>query len=362
MPPCDVITLRTDGLQRTPEGFLKVYGYGARSGVLYYSDTGGEARLPEEVARADTLESMKNKPITDGHPVVNGRRVKVDSKNARQFQRGFSTDEVSSEVDPQTGETMIKVGYVITDEQLIQKIERGQVRQISPGYDRNLEIMPGEYKGQRYDGIQRDIVHNHWAILARGRAGDRVSLITDGEEEEFMLRVDGKDFETAEAAQNALDAALNREKTRADQAETDLSGVKSQLTVVQTELSSEKARADKAESDLKVAQTRLDEMDLTALRKDVAAVLTDKQTEGKSRREIQEAYIQRFDAEARFDGKDDQYVQTYFDITRKANSKSGQRHDSLVDMYNRGASGDDSAKDPLSEAYEKSIKTMMGVK
>lgn len=347
-PRFDSVQWRSDGLSRTPQGYLRIDGYATVfDKVLHYSDTGGEYRPPEEVTREDSLETLKNIPITWGHPTVKGKRVHLTPKNTSQFIKGYTTDSVAIEDD------LIRVGMVITDEKLIDSIEKGYVKELSPGYDRNLDRTKGAANGQVFDGIQRDIVYNHLAVVQKGRSGSKVSLITD--EVDFMIRVDEKEYEGAEAAQIAVDAAISAARLRADQAEAD-------LKTAQADLSAEKARADKAEADLQAAQARLDEQELSALKDSVKTVLKDVRLDGLTAREIKEKYVQAIDPEVRFDGQDDQYVSTYFTITQKQAAK--HRVDPVIKAYDSTGTRSDSQDqdvDPIAAAYQKQLNKMMGV-
>lgn len=347
-PRFDSVQWRSDGLSRTPQGYLRIDGYATIFGqVLHYSDTGGEYRAPEEVTRQDSLETLKNIPITWGHPTVKGKRVHLNPQNTGQFIKGFTTDSVTIE------DNLIRVGMVITDEKLIGSIEKGYIQELSPGYDRNLDKTRGDADGQPFDGIQRDIVYNHLAVVQKGRSGSKVKLITD--EVDFMIRVDEKEYEGAEAAQMAVDAAISTARSRADQAEAD-------LKTAQADLSAEKARADKAESDLSTATARLDAQELESLKDSVKTVLKDVRLDGLTAREIKEKFVQAIDPEVRFDGQDDQYVSTYFQITQKQASK--HRVDPVIQAYNGSGSRTDSKEqsiDPIDAAYQKQLDKMMGV-
>lgn len=53
-------------------------------------------------------------------------------------------------------------------------IENDQQKEISCGYQYRADMTPGTYEGQPYDGVMRDIVGNHIAIVTEGRAGPDV--------------------------------------------------------------------------------------------------------------------------------------------------------------------------------------------
>lgn len=160
---------------RTPEGYLVVAGRVAKAGVLDYVNLDGSTRrelVPwEELSRADSLETIALKPVTDLHPAMG----QVTAENARDLQRGFSLQKVRA-TNP-----YVEIELLITDEELAKKIERGDARELSLGYTlQDLDETPGEHPEYgRYDAIQRGRMANHVAVVPRGRAGSDVRLRMD---------------------------------------------------------------------------------------------------------------------------------------------------------------------------------------
>jgi hypothetical protein len=58
-------------------------------------------------------------------------------------------------------------------------IEDGERKQLSCGYAYKVDMKPGTFEGQAYDGVMRDIVGNHVALVHVGRAGPDVSIDED---------------------------------------------------------------------------------------------------------------------------------------------------------------------------------------
>ena len=52
-----------------------------------------------------------------------------------------------------------------------EAIEDGGQKQLSCGYAYKADMTPGTYEGEPYDGVMRDIVGNHVALVREGRAG-----------------------------------------------------------------------------------------------------------------------------------------------------------------------------------------------
>ncbi len=74
----------------------------------------------------------------------------------------------------------LKNSLVIWPSADIQKIESDVKRQVSCGYRYTADMTPGTTPdGEKYDGVMRDIVGNHVALVKEGRAGPDV-IIGDG--------------------------------------------------------------------------------------------------------------------------------------------------------------------------------------
>lgn len=164
--------------KRTDEGFLVDSPVVARVGIQEYMNADGsirrELRLPEDVFNADSLASFSGKPLTDDHP-----KEKVTAKNAKKLTIGTVTSK-----GRQDGDNVV-TDIIIHDAEAIDKIEKGGKRELSVGYSVVLDETPGEWNGQKYDAIQRDIKVNHVALVKRGRAGN-ARLNMDGSDVVFI--------------------------------------------------------------------------------------------------------------------------------------------------------------------------------
>jgi hypothetical protein len=170
----DVGTLRKP--ERTPEGWLRVDAYLTRTGVLEYLNQDGktwrrELRLDSEVFSPESLKTYEGVPLTNEHPVEDGKRVFLNPKNTHKFHRGHV-------VSIRREGNKLAASLLVTHEEAIQALESGKA-QISVGYDASLEAAEGEHDGERFDGIQRGIVANHVALVTRGRAGPDVRVRLD---------------------------------------------------------------------------------------------------------------------------------------------------------------------------------------
>lgn len=166
----------TRGVRPTPQGGLCVEAAVARSGVLPYSDGTGrswtEYRPEEEVFHPDSLASLRGATVTDEHPAA-----LVTPETFSAVSRGHAADDVRRDGD------FVVVDLLVQDGALCRKVDAGERREVSCGYTCEVDPTPGVTpEGERYDAVQRNIRHNHVALLApgEGRSGPEVALRMDG--------------------------------------------------------------------------------------------------------------------------------------------------------------------------------------
>ena len=145
----------------------------ARTGTQLYRRSDGsqvrEYRPPEEVSNPESLQTFGMKPATWGHPPV-----LLDSKNTKEHQIGFSGSQV------RFNDGFVEVALTVTDQDAIDKIKRGDAREVSAGYKVDFDPTPGVTpEGEEYSGVQRNIRVNHIAVVPVGRAGPEVKLLMD---------------------------------------------------------------------------------------------------------------------------------------------------------------------------------------
>lgn len=76
----------------------------------------------------------------------------------------------------------LKNALSVWTSEAIAYIESEDRRELSCGYHYDLDLTPGEYEGEKYDGVMRNIRGNHVALVEEGRAGHDV-LVHDSLEE-----------------------------------------------------------------------------------------------------------------------------------------------------------------------------------
>lgn len=246
-------------VKTTPQGFLIIPAYTARTGLQTYKMADGsvitEYRPEEEVFSPSSMESLRTAAVTNKHPVK-----MVDPKNAKELVVGH-TDGVIEKVT-EAGESYLKTNLVITHQDAIDAIIKGRV-ELSNGYHTDLEFTSGEYKGQKYDAIQRNIINNHIALVDRARGGRNVRLKLDSKDAEIIegetmkIKIGQREFDVADEIGNAITEELAKtEKVKADHdaVKAELETVKESLTTITNEKEVLTAKVDSLESDLEKAK------------------------------------------------------------------------------------------------------------
>lgn len=119
-------------------------------------------RDPEELAKPETVASFNQLPILDEHIPV--------SAETHSFENTIgSTGSNATYEHP-----FIKASLVFWPQGAIDDIESNKKKELSPAYWYRADMTPGEYEGQRYDGVMRNVVANHLALVAEGRQGPAV--------------------------------------------------------------------------------------------------------------------------------------------------------------------------------------------
>jgi hypothetical protein len=154
---------------KTSNGFLNISGIVTRTGIFKYND-GNELRPANEVLRLDSLNSMFAIPVTFEHPpdLLNENTIQI-------YQKGFVASKPI--VEKQKNIDLIKIpNIIIQDKNLIEQIEEKKINQFSLGYSCDLDETVGQFDGEGYVRIQKNIVYNHLAIVKEARCGEICSI------------------------------------------------------------------------------------------------------------------------------------------------------------------------------------------
>lgn len=328
-------------------GWLRCEATLTRAGIFKYENPDGsvrrELRLPEEIFKKDSMGSFHLVPVTDDHPEPGW----LDGQNAKNYACG------SVEHPTRHGDQM-RAAMLITDAALVAKVLNREKCQVSNGYFADLEMRSGEFHGEKFDAIQRNIVGNHVAIVDEARAGPEARIKLDsagtpvvrslqaGTEaktgpttEENMpnqtkrVRIDKVDYEDV-----PLPAAQAFEKKAAELDEK-IEKLKLDRDGLQAQYDAQSGKLDAAQADLRKAQEAAkaarDPKALDALvsaRVDLVtkarAVLGDDfKADGMSDREIKVMVVEKASAGFKADGKSDDYVNARFDAAMEASESEG---------------------------------------
>lgn len=116
----------------------------------------------------DPAELERGAPTFNNKPVLNTHLPFLASNPPQEAIIG-STGESARMVGD-----YLQNSIVVWSDKAIAGIESGQQREISSSYRYRADMTPGVYNGEEYDGVMRDIVCNHVAVVPSGRAGPDV--------------------------------------------------------------------------------------------------------------------------------------------------------------------------------------------
>jgi hypothetical protein len=305
--------------RKTPQGFLRVDARLTRTGIFEYHNPDGsvrrELRLPEVVFDAETLESFLGAPVTDDHPPV-----MLDPSNVKQYAKGNIAGEMKRD-----GE-FVRAPLLVTDEALAEKMAAGKV-QISCGYQCDLEPTPGEWRGQKYDAVQRNIRGNHVAVVDAGRAGAACAARMDSTGTHIQEKKNVKQL-TVNAIKFDVDDTL-AQAIEADRA----FGDKLDVAAAKTQAEKNAGRADAAEKALEAEKAAriADAAKMpalvaarVALEKTAGGIVGDAvKFDGVSDRDIKAQVVEKVTGEKVAAERSDAYVDGAFDLAVKQAGKVG---------------------------------------
>lgn len=121
---------------------------------------------------SDSLPAWEGVSVTIAHPDQNGQDISANTKYA--LENFFVGRFFNAHIDGKKfkGEFWININKLLNHpdgEEILERIENGDVIDVSTSYWRRLVGGSGVHNGERYDGTAVDLVPNHIAILARER-------------------------------------------------------------------------------------------------------------------------------------------------------------------------------------------------
>jgi uncharacterized protein len=234
----------------TDNGFLRVKGKAARTGVYQYlaSELGltdrpansivNVLRSSDEVFNADSLATYANVDVTNDHP-----SALVDAST-------FKSTSVGHVIGATRDGDFVEVEMIIKDAKAIKDVESGK-SQLSPGYTAVYVAEVGTYDatGESYEFKQTGIDVNHVAVVKRGRGGAQVR-IDDNQGVTPMIKVtldSGRSIDVADEAVAALVTdSIERLTKRVTDAEAKMEEAKAKADMKEEELEAEKAKTTDA--------------------------------------------------------------------------------------------------------------------
>ncbi len=252
--------------------------------------------MPEEVFNADSLASLGAAPITIGHP----------GKVTPDVWKTHAVGHVGDTVEPK--DKFVSATLNVQDAKAVKAVETGELLELSCGYDCDMDLTPGEFEGEKYDAIQRNISYNHVALLPRngGRAGNDVRIRFDGVTEHVGISEDTSvNFEQMDSdtlKKHAEDLA----KAHSDAA--DLKAALDKATAERDALAVQvKDLSDPARLDALVAKS-------VKLHTDAKTILPDVDFAGKSPRALMIEAVTKTDSTFSAEGLSDDYLTARFDM------------------------------------------------
>lgn len=125
-------------------------------------------RHPDELAKG--AKTFNNLPILSKHVPI----------SAKEHPKELTIGTTGSDVE--FNNPYLSSSLAFWDESDIDDIEAEDKKELSSAYHYRADMTPGTYDGERYDGVMRDIVGNHVALVEKGRAGPDV-LVADADPE-----------------------------------------------------------------------------------------------------------------------------------------------------------------------------------
>lgn len=183
-----------DKPERTPEGFLIVPVVIAQKGVLDYPEFKTKELLGDDIFSDDYLASCDGCPFVVNHPTDdNGQPIDVNGDNFKKLIDGIL---YNPQVDKANGRVL---GLVkIFNPAVCDAVERGDLRELSQGYNCKVIEQNGVYDGEKYTRVQSDVVMNHIALVEQGRAGDAVKILYNNRASVELVPALKKEFEKFE--------------------------------------------------------------------------------------------------------------------------------------------------------------------
>jgi uncharacterized protein len=241
----------------------------------------------------DPNELKKAAPTFDGSPLLDNHTP------VSAWDHPFGKVVGSTGTDASFDGTYLKNSLVVWTADAIEKIEKGEQKEISCSYSYEPEMTPGSYGGIAYDGIMRNIKANHVALVAAGRAGSDV-VVADSKLQEVEEKMRRK-YSVPEMAKLAQDKKVNTlidllDLLAKDEAEETEEEKKKRLE-------SEAKSEDEETEEEKAARLKKEEADKKAEDEEESEAEAKKEEKDKDDKKAMDAAIQKAKAEVKAEMK-----------------------------------------------------------
>ena len=139
-------------------------------------------RPEEELNNEETMNSFRLVPFTDDHAMLGSSKNNLIPAEEKGVH-GVTGEEIFFD------DGYLKANLKIFSEELADMIKNGK-KELSIGYRCDYDYVPGIFKGQNYDMIQRKIRGNHIALVQEGRSGHDVAVL-----DKFVFTIDAKELQ-----------------------------------------------------------------------------------------------------------------------------------------------------------------------
>jgi hypothetical protein len=244
-------------------------------------------RPAEELAAPDTLQSLNLAPLVIGHDTLGDKGMSAEDKGIH----GVVSEPIYLEGDT------IKAKLRVYSDTFMDMVDKAGVNELSAGMfgdivytvDGTVDFTAGEYNGQKYDGILKDIYFNHVALVENGRMGREVRVLDESDNTGDRM----SDLKAAfEAFATAFKQHLGEEMTEPEHVQDDMDEVEEVIEDTYDEDEEKVEDEDCDKDDKKEIQDSIDK----AVKTQVTAALAAKDKAAKFYNQHAKKAIGVFDA------------------------------------------------------------------
>lgn len=326
--------IKKNGLIKNKAGFLIIPVVFMKTGILLYRDWDTGNIIREYVSESELFkpESMNS---------ANGILFTEDHPPDMVYPDNWSKYGLGSLHSIKQNNNLIEGVLTVYDSETIRSIEKEDKDEISAGYWCNTLNQSGQFEGNDYDMIQTDIEYNHISRVWFGRAGEDVKIkknirknnadipiyyqiqdennnLNNFKKNERLVTmiINGRDVKMNEADEVFMTQFLKDKEAAEKKNEADLKEIQKKNTEAQAELDITKKKLNDLESKDWKREVKNRE-DLESFVKPVLG--NDFKFDGLSDIQVKRNYLEVLDSEIK--GKDDTYINTYFDFYKKNQEK-----------------------------------------